>query len=400
MIELDANGEIVLASFPSFALSDGDKATLRADRAPDGTLKVTMRGELFDGRGFIKSATSSRPADKAKPQSRDFDLDVKLGTVTGYNVEALRGVELRLSRRNGHVRTFGMLAKLGSNASLMGDLRAYPGGRQVIYLESNDAGALLRFTDTYSRVVGGQMWIAMDPPTTDQAPQEGVLNVRDFSIRGESTLERIAANNGDPNRARRPQSFGAGVTFSRMRAEFTRSPGKLAVRDGVVWGPAMGATIEGQFDYARDDVRMRGTFVPAYALNNLLGARADRRPVHGRAERRRVRHDLRGGRADRQRDLARQSDVDDGAGLPAQDLRVPQRRRPQRGAAAVLADAVVVSSGPRAARGRILPQPELVAKFVVMDPGLTPALFSCSVPRDDGSTPASATRASCGRARA
>jgi hypothetical protein len=272
MIELDANNEIVLASFPTFALSDGDKATLRADRAADGSLKVTMRGELFDGRGFIKSATSSQSGDKARSSSsgRDFELDVKLGTVTGYNVEALRGVELRLSRRNGHVQRFGMNAKFGNTAALMGDLRTYPGGRRVIYLESNDAGALLRFTDVYSRVVGGQMWAAMDPPTTDQLPQEGVVTVRDFSIRGESTLERIAANNGgDPARAA-PQSFGAGVTFTRMRAEFTRSPGKLAVRDGVVWGPAMGATIEGTLDYTRDNVGMRGTFVPAYALNNLL----------------------------------------------------------------------------------------------------------------------------------
>ncbi len=55
-----------------------------------------------------------------------------------------------------------------------------------------------------------------------------------------------------------------------MRAEFTRSPGKLMVRDGVVWGPVMGATLEGQFDYGRDDVRLRGTFIPAYALNNFL----------------------------------------------------------------------------------------------------------------------------------
>ena len=55
-----------------------------------------------------------------------------------------------------------------------------------------------------------------------------------------------------------------------MRAEFTRAPGKLSIRDGVVWGPAIGATLEGQFDYARDDVRLRGTFVPAYALNNFL----------------------------------------------------------------------------------------------------------------------------------
>ena len=267
-IELDANGEIVLASFPSFGLSDGDKATLRADRSPDGTLKVTMRGDLFDGRGFIKSATSGPSGDKSKPQSRDFDLDVKLATLTGYNGEPLRGVELRLSRRNGHIRNFGMLAKLGQNSSLTGDLRAYPGGRQVVYFESNDAGALLRFTDTYSRVNGGQMWMAMDPPTPEQGPQEGVVNVRDFSIRGESTLEKVAANQ-DPS-GRMPQAIGAGVSFSRMRAEFTRSPGKLNVRDGVVWGPAMGATLEGQFDYLHDDVRLRGTFVPAYALNNFL----------------------------------------------------------------------------------------------------------------------------------
>jgi hypothetical protein len=32
----------------------------------------------------------------------------------------------------------------------------------------------------------------------------------------------------------------------------------------------MGATLEGQFDYTRDHVSLRGTFVPAYALNNFL----------------------------------------------------------------------------------------------------------------------------------
>ena len=280
MIELDANGEIMLASFPSFGLSDGDKATLRADRAADGTLKVTMRGELFDGRGFLKSATSGSPSEKSKTQSRDFDLDLKLGTVTGYNVEALRGVEMRLSRRNGHIRNFGMAARLGTGAALSGDVRSYPGGRRVIYLESNDAGALLRFTDMYSRVIGGQMWLAMDPPTTDHGPQEGVINVRDFSIRGEAELQRVAATDTDPNRGQQQQSnnnFAAGVSFTRMRAEFTRSTGKLAVRDGVVWGPAMGATIEGNFDYLRDEVRLRGTFVPAYVLNNFLA----RLPVLG-----------------------------------------------------------------------------------------------------------------------
>jgi len=62
-----------------------------------------------------------------------------------------------------------------------------------------------------------------------------------------------------------------GVTFSRFRAEFTRAPGRLSLRDGVVWGPAIGATMEGQLDYARDAVSVRGTFIPAYALNNMFG---------------------------------------------------------------------------------------------------------------------------------
>ena len=56
-----------------------------------------------------------------------------------------------------------------------------------------------------------------------------------------------------------------------MRVEFTRSPGRLAIRDGVVRGPLVGATIDGQIDYGRNDVRMRGTFVPLYGLNNMFG---------------------------------------------------------------------------------------------------------------------------------
>jgi hypothetical protein len=45
----------------------------------------------------------------------------------------------------------------------------------------------------------------------------------------------------------------------------------MAVRDGVVRGPVVGATIEGQIDYVKDEVRLRGTFVPFYGLNNMFG---------------------------------------------------------------------------------------------------------------------------------
>ena len=33
-------------------------------------------------------------------------------------------------------------------------------------------------------MIGGQAWIAMDPPNAEGNPQEGLLNVTDFSVKG------------------------------------------------------------------------------------------------------------------------------------------------------------------------------------------------------------------------
>ncbi len=260
--ELDANGDLVSAHFPVFALSDGDKTALRAERGNEGVLRLSMRGDVYDGRNFVKSVFGQSGEQKSKRQFGDLDLDIKLGAVAGYNGEALRGVDLKLSRRAGQIRTLSFISKIGRDTQLTGELRGAARGRQVLYFETDDAGALFRFTDNYARMNGGQMWVAIDPPTADQAAQEGLLNIRDFMIKGEPNLDRVvgAANAG-----------GKGVVFTRMRVEFTRTPGKLAVREGIVRGPAIGATMDGLIDFAKNDVRLRGTFVPLYGLNNAFG---------------------------------------------------------------------------------------------------------------------------------
>jgi hypothetical protein len=263
-IEFDDKGEVVSANLPTFALSDGDKVNVKADRGNDGQLKVTVRGEVYDGRGFVKSQLSSSSREqKSHSQGPDFDLDAKLGAVAGFNGEAIRAVDARVSRRGGQIRAFNLNGKLGVDTPLKGDLRGRGDNRQVVYLETNDAGSLFRFTDTYAKMFGGQMWLAMDAPTGDQSPQDGTLNIREFIVRGEAGLDKVVsgAPGGAPN----------GVQFTRLRVEFTRSPGRLVLRDGVVQGPIVGATIDGTIDYAGNDVRLRGTFIPLYGLNNAFG---------------------------------------------------------------------------------------------------------------------------------
>jgi len=272
MVEVDGSCEVQSANFPVYNLSDGEaasdryKASLKADRGPDGTLRVTVRGDIYDGRAFVKS-TMAGPTGKQKHDTKDVDLDVKFGTVLGYHGETLRGLDLRMSRRAGTITSFALNAKLGRDAPLVGDLRARgSNGRQVIFVETTDAGAFFRFTDTYSKIAGGEMWVALDPQGADKAPQEGILNIRDFAVRGEAALDRVA---GTPPAQNGAQS--SGVEFSRMRVDFTRSLGRFIIREGIVRGQAIGATVDGYIDYMRDEVRMRGTFVPLYGLNNMFG---------------------------------------------------------------------------------------------------------------------------------
>lgn len=267
-VEVDQNNDLVSAVFPSFSPSEGDKASLRAERASDGSLKVTLRGDVFDGRGFIKSALSGSTkasAGKSAVKLDNFDVDAKLGAIAGYYGEAIRSVDLKLSRRGGTIRAFSLSGKLGRDTPVSGSLRSRGrGGRDLLFVETHDAGALFRFTDTYSKMVGGEMWVAMDTPTADEAPQEGLLNVTDFTVKGEAALDRVANNGGNVNNQK-------GIAFSRMRTEFTRQTGQLRIKDGVVRGPAIGATIEGDIDYSSNQVRMSGTFVPMYGLNNMFG---------------------------------------------------------------------------------------------------------------------------------
>ena len=62
-----------------------------------------------------------------------------------------------------------------------------------------------------------------------------------------------------------------GIFFSALRAEFTRQSGMLSVREGVVKGPTIGLTIEGNIDYNASQVRMSGTIIPIPGLNNMFG---------------------------------------------------------------------------------------------------------------------------------
>ncbi|WP_029355449.1 DUF3971 domain-containing protein [Bosea sp. 117] len=269
-VDLDGKGGLQAANLPTFQLSDGDKANVKVESA-DGALKITVRGEVIEARAFLKNLLDAPIAGNKEQKPADIDLDVNLGVVTGNNGEAMRQAVLRMSRRNGDLRAFSLGALVGRNGGVRGELKARDNGRPMLQIATTDAGALLRFVDFYARIYGGDLWINIDAPRGDGAPQDGTINMRDFVVRGEPGLDRLiaAAPAGDRGRDGRAQP-GAAVVFNKLQVDFQRAAGRLVLRESAIWGPTIGSTFDGQIDFANDRIGVRGTYVPAYGLNNLF----------------------------------------------------------------------------------------------------------------------------------
>jgi hypothetical protein len=258
-VKLMADGALREASFSQFKLSPGDDLKLDISRNRSA-YRVAVRGNLLDARPFLQFISG----DSGSGPSFDFDLDLAVNILAGYNDEAIANAGLKLARRGKAIRGFSLSGKLGSApvSALLGG----SGSQQQIVAETVNAGSALRFLDLYRRMVGGHLQLTLSASSNDN--QDGVLTIRDFSLRNEQGLQRIIAQS--PNKGNAPALDASDVRFTKLKVDFTRLPGRINVREGVVWGPTVGVSLEGHLDTTDDRLDLSGTYVPAYALNNIF----------------------------------------------------------------------------------------------------------------------------------
>ena len=264
-IELSDNGDLLGAALPMFQLSDGDKAQLKAEKVGE-VLKIRITGEVMDARGIMKSLMGTPSPQRRNQKTPDVDVEARVGALTGNNGEVMRQVDLSVSRRGVEITAFDLAARVGREGVVGGKIRDFQARQKAMHINANDAGALLRFLDIYPKVQGGTLGVVMDPPRSDNTPQEGVIHLSDFAIKGEPGLERLSSAARDSS----GRAEGGSAAFEKAQAQFARSTGKVVFREGAFWGSSVGATFDGTLDFAADRIAIRGTFVPAYALNNLF----------------------------------------------------------------------------------------------------------------------------------
>jgi len=268
-VELNRQNGLDSASLSQFRISPGDN--LKLDVKRDGNVtKLAVRGAVADLRPFIKEIQGTAPApkgaDKAGAKDGDYDIDLDVPILTGFNNEAITNGTLKLSKRGGEIRSANFQGRIGK-----ADVTARQGRQgERLVVQSENGGSLLRFLDLYNRAHGGDLVLTMGAG----ASQSGDLTFRNFIVRDEPALRRVvgaqpaSAFTGDRPEEQRIDT--SEVAFTKLKAEFTRSTSRLDVSEMVIWGQQVGFTLQGHVDYGRDRVDIGGTFVPGYAFNNVF----------------------------------------------------------------------------------------------------------------------------------
>lgn len=271
---LDAKYGLVSAELERLALRKGDQISVNLSRKGNG-YSIVARGSSFDVRGLIAQYKSA--AMGPSEEAADISLDAKVATLIGFNQATLTDAAVVLQARGGTVQKASLEGMLDTGGISMNF--ADSGSQAELRLNSGDAGSVFRFIDIYSRIAGGRLTLT-GKRAGAKGPFAGVFDVWNFRIVDEPSMSRlISATNGSGPAATRTGLDPANVPFDRMRLDYTKRGSIVVIEDATLRGASVGATFNGTLDLARQMVSIAGTYLPAYAFNNLFG----RLPIIGLA---------------------------------------------------------------------------------------------------------------------
>lgn len=267
-----ADGVLQAARFSEFRLNPGDRVTADLKRR-DGRYHVTVDGERVDGRALVKQATSNLDEIAKQSEGTPVTMTVKLRQVNGFNREVLNNVAIDYAGRGLSVDSLQINAASQAGGGIALTNRRSD-GRRTVKLESNDAGAILRFLDIYPRMQGGR--ISIDLGAADGAALSGLVSARDFVVVDEPRLASLvsqppAQGGGSLESTLERNIDTSRVAFDEGTFRIEKGKGYLIIAEGILRGPLIGSTFSGTLYDAAGNMNINGTFMPAYGLNRLFG---------------------------------------------------------------------------------------------------------------------------------
>jgi hypothetical protein len=274
--DMDATGELSLeggdygnwsAKFSKFKVGNTD---IRGEvsRSADGGIFVRLEGPRFDVEPLLFGGDL---------ESREVTREIvgkKKQLFLIMDVDRLRtGPNAGVGRTEGQIRFIGEeIDMLSLKASLDGkkSLRINFAPKELghaLDINSNDAGAALRMLGWSDRLEGGELAVNGQRNSFDE-PLHGFFKLSNYKLTQAPALARllqVASLTGIFH------ALQSGLDFVSFDGKFAYANKILRVERSRAYGSSIGITVEGALDLEEDMTDLKGTVVPAYTVNRVLG---------------------------------------------------------------------------------------------------------------------------------
>ena len=248
------------------ALSRGDRLRMDVVQSRPDFYSIKVTGDLLDLRGRLMAGRSAGGPTGGAQSSDSYLLNANIKKVVGLSGHAIHDFAAGLHVVNGKDKDINVRGLIDGRYNL--SVNTNQGNNPTIQLSTDNTGALLRFVGALDQMLGGRLALAITLENGwDQI--SGSVFLKDFSIGGlvqreqsqKSTTERVNTN------------------FDKFSMTYNGKDGVYSLHNGVAKSTALGATVSGTVDMRNKTLRLQGTYIPAYGLNNVFS----RLPIIGRA---------------------------------------------------------------------------------------------------------------------
>ncbi len=265
-------GTMQTASVSRLLLANGTDLSGVAVRSPDdGVVRIDVNGAVFNAQDFLDDLFADSPPSEAEEASDEVILaTANVGRVTAHGGEALSGAKASLKMVGPRMQQLSVDGAFETGGKLVIEMKPTTYGTRKVEATSQNAGAVLRSLDLYSNMEGGNVeFDAEIDDRIDGSPLDGRLTGDTLRIPNAPIVADILTLGSLTGISDTLQ--GEGILFTRLDAPVRVNARAIDLKDAILSGPAIGATIKGHVDRETDEIDLGGTIIPAYTVNSFLG---------------------------------------------------------------------------------------------------------------------------------
>jgi hypothetical protein len=268
-VGVTGGGGLQFVDLTNIQLAEGDPFAARFEPG-DGIINLTLSGQSFDARPYIKNIISPAKTDGGDQSSSsglNFIVNAKFKEVVAHRGEVVRGLAATFVSRGGKINTANITGSFASGQTVSLRLTPIEGGREL-RVKTTDGGSALRASNFYSKIAGGELeFYALMANAPGSPIRSGQLRLNSFEVRNEAALAELDTR-GKPKKSG-PRK--GGIYFNRLVLPFTTDQRFVRICKVKLEGVEMGGVAEGLIRKQDGAIDITGTMIPAQGINNVVG---------------------------------------------------------------------------------------------------------------------------------